>query len=508
MRNMTQDKVIVIGAGMGGLSAAIRLQYAGYQVELFEKQDIPGGKMHQIKADGHQFDVGPTLVMMPEVYQSVFHDVGKNPDDYIPLIKLEPMYHVYFKGTPYRKYSVNNNLIDLMETFEAKGQDNALGFLKYMSAIYERYQIALNHFIRRPFRNKTDMYNPFMLRQALKLKTFDSASDMMGKFIPDYDLQNMLSFQTLYIGVSPTDGPSLYNIIPMIELLYGVWTFEGGMYTMAEQMAKLFQELGGTIHYNSPVEEILIVDKAVQGVQVQGAKHYAPYVVCNADFPYAAQELIEHNQVATKKYRKENLDNLDYSCSCLVFYWGVDGTFPELEGHQFIVSENLKHNMDQIFAGELLDDPSIYLSIPSHLDPGMAPAGKSSFYLLIPVSELGMAQYPFDEEHIDYYRQKAFETLANLPGLEDLSKKITLERIMTPNDFAQQFHAYRGATFGLRPTLRQSNHWRPQAKAKEISGLYFAGSSIHPGAGVPITLESGKISAEELRRDNPKDDFT
>lgn len=152
--------------------------------------------------------------------------------------KLDPMYEVYFKDEPYRHYEVSSDLTKLMEMVEKKGPENARGFLQYLSEIYTRYQVALDHFITRPFRNKKDIYNPFMMQQALKLKTFDSADHMMASFMPDKDLQQMLSFQTLYIGVSPQKGPSLYNIIPMIELLYGVWFIEGGMHTMAQGMAR------------------------------------------------------------------------------------------------------------------------------------------------------------------------------------------------------------------------------------------------------------------------------
>lgn len=501
-----KKKVIVIGAGMGGLSAAVRLQTAGYDVEIFEQESMPGGKMHQIKDKGHTFDVGPSLVMMPSIYQDLFRQAGRNPDDYIPMIKLDPMYEVYFKDNPYRHYKVNGELTDLMKIMESKGPENARGFLEYLSEIYKRYQVAFDHFLTRPFRKASDIYNPFMLWQALKLKTFDSADNMMASFMPDKDLQQMLSFQTLYIGVSPKKGPSLYNIIPMIELLYGVWFIEGGMHTMAEQSAKLFEELGGVIHYNTHVDKILTNNRQVTGISIDGEEINSSYVVCNADFPYAMTNLIDEEEVKGK-YTQEKIDNMDYSCSCLVFYWGLDKDYPELAAHTFIISEDLDDNLNSIFDGRLIDDPSIYLHIPSKADANLAPEGKSSFYTLIPVSELVTSDYEWNDEIIDYYRQKAFDTLSKLPGLSDIKEQISLEHIFTPEDFKKHFSAYRGATFGLQPTLKQSNHWRPQAKSMQCQGLYFTGSSTHPGAGVPIVIESGKICAEELRRDEPSDDF-
>lgn len=500
------EKVLVVGAGMGGLSAAIRLQQAGYEVEVYEKESVPGGKMHQIKAEGHTFDVGPTLVMMPKVYREVFEQAGKDPDDYIPMVRLEPMYDVYFKDTPYRHYSVSSDLTQLMALAESRGPENARGFLKYLSAIYERYQVALDHFITRPFRSRKDIYNPFMLRQALKLKTFDSADKMMASFIPDNDLRQMLSFQTLYIGVSPQKGPSLYTIIPMIELLYGVWFIKGGMHTMAEGMARLFQELGGRIHYDSPVEEVLADNKKVRGIRTGDQDVTSDYVVCNADFPYAITKLIRE-PAHRGRYTPEKIQKMDYSCSCLVFYWGVDQTYPDLAPHTFLIAKDLDDNLSRIFDGRLIEDPSMYLHIPSQVDPEMAPEGRSSFYLLIPVSEKNTSTYDWTQQTISHYREKAFQALSELPGLADLPSHISLERIFTPSDFEEHFNAFHGATFGLQPTLRQSNHWRPQSKSMDCEGLYFCGSSIHPGAGVPIVLESGRICAEELRRDNQEDAF-
>lgn len=513
-------KVLVIGAGVGALSAAIRLQYAGYSVEIFEKEALPGGKMYQIQRDGFTFDVGPTLVMMPSIYQELFLLTGRDPNDYIPMTRLDPMYDVFFTN-PERRYSVNTDLTHLMQMAESKGPENARGFLNYLSAIYERYQVALDHFITRPFRRRREAYTPFMLKQALKLKTFDSAERMMADFMPNPDLHQMLSFQTLYIGVSPKDGPSLYNIIPMIELLYGVWFIKGGMHTMAKSLAALFEELGGQIHYNSPVERILTEaggnrpdgnrksrhrkpKHSVVGIEVAGKTIEAPYVVCNADFPYAITRLIQEEPVRGR-YTPDTVDKMKYSCSCMIFYWGVKGTFPELEVHSFIIAEDLSENLDRIFDGRLIEDPSVYLHIPSKADPSMAPEGHSAFYVLVPVSDLVTSEAKWNDETIAYYREKALAVLKRLPGLESLSELILTEDVFSPQDFESRFNAYRGATFGLRPTLRQSNHWRPQAKSMNCDGLYFCGSSTHPGAGVPIAMQSGKIAAEELCLDEKEE---
>lgn len=490
-------KIIVIGAGIGGLSAAIKLQNQGYNVEIYEKGFQPGGKMHQIKDKGFTFDVGPTIVMMPDVYRDVFRNAGRNPEDYIPMKRLDPMYDVYFKDDVYRHYEVGSDLVSLIAIAEKMGGNNAAGLLAYLSDIFERYQIALKHFISRPFRRKRDIYNPYMLYQAYKLKTLNSADKMMAQYIENKDLQQMLSFQTLYIGVSPKKGPSLYNIIPMIELLYGIWFIEGGMHTMALQMARLFEELGGKIHYGQNVSEIVIDGGSVSGIRVNESFVESDIVLSNADFPYTMKHLIKDTKTKGK-YTDQKIEKMDYSCSCLIFYWGVKGTYESQKVHNFVICKDLDTNLDSIFDGRLIEDPSIYYHIPSNIDRTMAPEGHSTFYVLMPVPELGTTQVPYDEETVNHYRKKALEAMHGIEGLEDLESNIVLEHVYTPEDFEGNFNAYRGATFGLQPTLLQSNHFRPQSKSMQCEGLYFTGSSTHPGAGVPIVIEGGRIAADEI----------
>lgn len=493
--------VSVVGAGVAGLASAIRLQQAGYDVTIYEKESLPGGKMHRIEKDGYHFDLGPSIVMMPELYREIFEVAGRNPDDYIPMKRLDPMYTAYFDDGK-DAVDMSSDLVQLMQTLEGISEEDAEGFLKYLEDIYERYNIAKNHFLQRPFRNKRDFYNPSTLLQALKLKTFDTATHSIEKYIKNKRLQQMISFQTLYIGISPHNGPSLYNIIPMIEFLYGVWFIEGGMHTMAKAMETLFRELGGTVHYDSPVEEILIEGGYAKGVRLPSGRVLSDYVMCNADFPYAMKHLVKEPS-AKGKYTDEKIDNMDYSCSCFVMYLGMDRKYEDIDQvHNFVFSDDLDHNLNQVFDGTLLDDPSFYLYMGSKIDPSLAPEGKDGLYLLVPVSELSTAQYDWNADTIAYYREKVLNRLQKLPGFENVKEEIVSETYTTPVDFKEKFNAYNGACFGLRPTLTQSNHMRPQSKATHCENLYFTGSSTHPGAGVPIVLLSARIAVEELLLDD------
>ena len=492
--------VTVIGAGVAGLASAIRLQNKGYSVTIIEKDNLPGGKMNRVQLDGYQFDLGPTIVMMPELYREVFEEAGKDPDDYIPMERLDPMYSSYFdKGKVC--YEVSNDLVKNIEMFESISSEDADGFLKYLSDLYHRFNIAKNHFLQRPFRDAKDFYNPSTLSQGLKLKTLNSAENLLKKYIKDERMRQMISFQTLYIGISPAKGPSLYTIIPMIEFLYGIWFIKGGMHTMATAMERLFLELGGEIEFNSEVEQIVIEDGKATGVSVDGEIRHSDLVMCNADFPYAMKNLIKEPQYKGK-YTDKKIDDMDYSCSCFVLYLGMDKKYPEVENiHNFVFSEDLDKNIKQIFNGETIEDPSLYMYIASKKDKSMAPEGKDGIYVLMPISDLKTMKYEWTDEVAAMYREKMLLKLKNLPGMADIEEEIVTETMITSLDFESQYNAYNGATFGLRPTLTQSVHMRPQSKATHCDNLYFTGSSTHPGAGVPIVLLSSKIAVGELLKD-------
>ncbi|UOR13841.1 phytoene desaturase family protein [Halobacillus amylolyticus] len=497
-----RKKVIVVGAGVAGLASAIRLQHAGYQVELYEKESKPGGKMNQIEIDGYKFDLGPSIVMMPELYREIFELCGRNPDDYIPMEKLDPIYRAYFSDMPDNPFDISSDLTELTKTIESISEEDTEGFFKYLHEIYKRFIVAKHDILQRPFRKQTDFYNLPMLKKAMKLKTFDTADQFIGKYIKNERLKQLISFQTLYIGISPIKSPSFYTMIPMIQFLYGVWFIKGGMYTMALAMERLFKELGGTVYYNKNVQEICVENHKATGIMVDDQKAPADLVVCNADFPYAMKNLVK-DPSAKGKYTDRKIDRMKYSCSCFLLYLGMDRKYEEVERvHNFIFNEKLDQNLQDIFDGKKLTNASFYVYIASKMDPSLAPEGKDGLYILMPVSNVASANYEWNQETIQYYRSYILNELKKIKGFENIDHEIVTETCITPLDFESKFNAYNGASFGLQPTLSQSNHMRPQSKATHCDNLYFTGSSTHPGAGVPIVLLSAKITTQELIKDD------
>lgn len=271
---------------------------------------------------------------------------------------------------------------------------------------------------------------------------------------------------------------------------------------MAEGMARLFQELGGDLRTSSPVEEIVVRRGRAKGVIVDGAFYPADAVVCAADFPYAMKHLVKDER-ARGSYTDEKIDSMDYSCSCFILYLGLDKQYPAESLHAIRFASDFKKNVTDIFdEGRFPDDPSFYLYAPSVIDPALAPEGMQGLYVLVPVACLPEEGADWSEEAVASFRERVLDLVERETAYDDVRDHIVYEKLYTPADFAERFNAYRGATFGLRPTLLQSNYWRPHNKAEHCKGLYFCGSSTHPGAGVPIVLLSARLAAEELRRDD------
>ncbi|TGG88887.1 phytoene desaturase family protein [Geotoga petraea] len=492
--------VIVVGAGTAGLASAIRLQNNGYDVEIYEKNPKVGGRMYQVEEKGFKFDVGPTIVMMPNIYKEVFEQAGRNSEDYIPMQKLNPIYSIQY--TKDESVDVSTDLADLTEFLEGISEEDTLGYYRYLTQTYKRYLVAKDHFIEKPFRKPSDFYNPKTLLNAYRLKTFNNAYNEISKFVKDDRLMKMLSFQTLYIGISPHNGPSIYTIIPMIETIYGVWYINGGMYTMATSMAKLFEELGGKIYLNSSVEEVVIKDKKANGVVVNGEVIEADYVVVNADFPYAMKNLIK-NEKDRGKYTNKKIDKMDYSCSVFLMYLGLNKKVSDdTRLHNIVFADDFEQNISDIFDGNDPKDPSIYMYIPTKIDDSLAPKGKEVLYVLAPVPELKTRGHKWTQDEINEYKKIVYDKIKMKKGLGNIEDFVEFEKIFTPNNFESEFNAMHGATFGLAPTLLQSNYFRPQNKFRYAENLYFTGSSVHPGAGVPIALTSAKLAADELMKDD------
>jgi phytoene desaturase len=491
-------KITIIGAGTSGLAAGIRLQSLGFACEIYEKNEAVGGRMYQIKENGFTFDVGPTIVLMPQMYKELFEMSGAKSEDYIHMTLVEPMNTIHYPDGI--ALQISSNLPKFISQLESFSEKETVGYLQYLSDVYERYVRAKEAFLEKSYRKPSDFYNFKTFHALAKLRTLNNAYQSISSFVKEDKLRKALSFQTLYIGVSPFSGPSIYTIIPMIELLYGVWYIKGGMYQMAKAMERRFLELGGKIHLNQPVDEIIIDKGVAKGIRVHGDVIYSDIVLSNADFPWAMKHLVK-DEKHKGKYQDKKIDRMKYSSSAFIMYFGLNKKYPTTV-HQIHFTKDFKKNIDDLFNGVVPEDPSYYLYSPTQIDLDLAPEGCEVLYVLVPVPSLHQNHLVWHKDAVTNLRLKVLNRIKKLKGFEDIEDHIVYEKIFTPETFKDKFNLAFGATFGLQPSLFQSLYYRPQATIKSVKILYFVGSSNHPGAGVPIVLMSAKIVTNEIVRDH------
>ncbi len=488
------QKVVVVGAGFAGLATAIRLQVAGYEVTVVEKRTKVGGRAYRLEDSGYTFDMGPSLVTLPSLFRELFALAGRNFDDYVKLIPLDPYYRIYFPDDGYTQYIDYSGNTERMKRelakFDPRDAERYEPFLKSIDPIFKTGYLK---FGSQPFMRLWDQMKlvPQMLKMNAILPVYQF---MKGKFHHEYNRRAM-GFQSLFLGGNPASVPAIYAMLPAIERHEGVWyAQDGGMYGVILAFAKLYAELGGKLITNCAVKEIMIENRRATGVRLADDSILpADIVVSNADTSWTYKYLIktEHRRFWTDR----KVESMKRGMSLFLLYIGTDRQYPKLFHHTLILSEQYRETLQAIFKGKKLSEQySIYAHAPTRSDPSMAPEGGDSIYMLIPVPTLdaGIAWETYGavmEESVIHFLEHDF-------GLEDLSKHIKVLHRMTPLDFQDDLLAYQGSTFSFEPTLLQSAYFRAHNRSEDFANLYIVGGGTHPGAGVPGVLLTAKIAAD------------
>ncbi len=483
-------KIIVIGSGFGGLGAAIRLAAKGHQVEIFEKRDKLGGRAYVYDINGFKFDGGPTVITAPYIFDEIFEAAGRRRDDYFTLTPLDPFYRIFNHDGRYFDY--HHHVADTLTQIDQWNPADKPGYQKMVTRTEEIFQRFMK-FTDKPFLQLKDMLG--IMPDAIKLQSYLGMYGFVSRFIKDEFLRRVFSFHPLLVGGNPFDTPSLYALIQTFERKWGVYYAMGGTGAIVQGLGRLFDELGGRVHFNTAVAEIIIENRQAVGVRLaDGSTHYADEIVCNGDVAFTYRHLIpaEHR----RKYTDRKLEKMDYSMSLFVLYFGTKRRYTDsvLRHHNIITNERYQGLLNDIFNQHRLpDDFSLYLHMPTLTDPSIAPPGCELFYVLAPVPHL--------DSGTDWtqmakpYRDKIIQFLeANY--LPDLQANIITEHYIDPLHFQNTLNSYKGAAFSVKPTMLQSAWLRPHNRSEEFANLYFVGAGTHPGAGVPAVLSSGKIAAE------------
>jgi phytoene desaturase len=490
---MTEKKsAIIIGAGIGGIATSIYLAKNGYNVTVFEKNSTPGGRCGQLIRDGHRFDLGATMLIMPATYQELFKSLG------IPLFEnneikpLENLYKIYFDNNEILAFSPDKEKMKIqLEKIEpgsfAKSQ-------KYVADGYKIFQIGMNKLIGRNFDNIFQFANFKNIGMLIKLKTYISNWRYVKKFFSNPHLRMAYTFQNIYVGQSPFDSPALFSMVPAAELTEGSLFPIGGMYKIVENLLSEAQSVGVSFHYNKPAKEIRVSSKKAESIIFEdGSEIKADIIVANADLPYVYRNLLPDHG------KSRRLDRLKYSCSAICFHWGLDKVYPQLGHHSVFLSDEFREGLNLIFKEKSVSDhPSFYVHAPVRTDPTAAPENQDTLSFIIGTGHVDKKKNQDWDELKKKTRIAVIQRLKQL-GMEDIEEHIKFEISYTPENWESACNISRGSVFGsLAHNLLQMGYFRPHNQHSHYKNLFFVGGSTHPGNGIPNVLLSAKLTAERI----------
>ena len=490
---MTLKKsAVIIGAGIGGIAIAIYLAKKGYYVSVFEKNSSPGGRCGQLIRDGHRFDLGATMLMMPEIYREIFDSLG------IPLFEkneikpLDNLYKIYFDNNEIITFTTDKEKMKLQhEKIEPGSYEKSR---KYVADGYEIFQIGINKLIGRNFDNVFQFANFRNIGMLIKLKTYISNWRYVKRFFSNPHLRMAYTFQNIYVGQSPFSSPALFSMVPAAELTEGSFFPIGGMFTIVETLLAEAITAGVSFSYNKPVKNIRVSGKKAESIILEdGSEIKADVVVANADLPYVYRKLLP------EKGKSRRLDRKKYSCSAICFHWGLDKTYPQMGHHSVFLSDGFREGLDRIFKDKSISDhPSFYIHAPARTDPAAAPSGQDTLSFIV------------GSGHVDKMKKQDWDKLKKKThtavvqrlkqlGLEDIEEHIKFEICYTPESWENACNITRGSVFGsLAHNLMQMGYFRPHNQHSRYKNLFFVGGSTHPGNGIPNVLLSAKLTAERI----------
>ena len=484
-----QPHAIVIGSGFGGLAAAVRLGARGYRVTVLEKCDSPGGRARVFRQDGFSFDAGPTIITAPFLFDELWEMCGRKLSDDVELRPVSPFYRIRFDDGEVFDYTGDADAMRRqVARFEPADVD---GYDRFLKTSQEACRIGFEERGHVSFARWQTM--AVMVPEMLKAKAHRSVASVVASHFRNTRLRTVFSFHPLLIGGNPFSVSAIYCLVAFLERQWGVHFAMGGTFSLVQGLIGLIEGQGGTVRLGAEVAEILVERGNATGVRLADGEHvHADIVVSNADSAWTYRHLIAPRH--RKRWTDRKIAKARYSMSLFVWYFGTDRTYPDVSHHTILLGERYKALLADIFRHHVLsDDFSLYLHRPTATDPSLAPEGCDSFYVLSPVPHLDSGTDW--KTQAEGYRQliAAYLSATVLPGLE---AAIVSSKMMTPQDFQDELHAYKGAAFSLEPVITQTAYFRPHNKSEEIGNLFLVGAGTHPGAGVPGVLSSARVLDE------------
>ncbi|CAN5589986.1 phytoene desaturase [soil metagenome] len=486
--------VIIVGAGPGGLAAALLLAHAGVNVHIVEKQSRVGGRCSALEEEGFRFDLGPTFFLYPAVLERIFKLIGRDLHTDVPMVRLDPQYRIILGNDGDLLCTPNlERMQKEVAKFNVNDAANVGRFLSENRVKLERFRPVLES----AFLGWSDLFKLSLLKLLPTLRPWASLDRELHRYFEDPRIRLAFSFQSKYLGMSPFNCPSLFSILSYLEYDFGVWHPIGGCSAVSEAMARIAMDMGVTISLNDPVTEVVFEGKKAVGVKTDSGTHLADAVVMNADFAQAMTKLVPDR--LRRRWTDTKIAKKRYSCSTFMMYLGLSGEPAPLDHHTIYTSQNYVENLKDIEQRHVLsEDPSLYIQNAGVTDNTLAPPGQSTLYVLAPVTHL--------HGNVDWATQKSafratvLKQLQKL-GLKDVESRIRFEKVLTPQCWQDDYDVYRGATFNLAHNLGQMLHLRPRNRFEDLDNMYLVGGGTHPGSGLPVIYESARITTRLLLDD-------
>lgn len=493
---MQNKRIVVIGAGFGGLAAAALLAKDGHKVIVIEKNEMVGGRARVWREAGFSFDMGPSWYLMPDAFETYFAHFGKKPQDLYNLIRLDPSYRIFFG--PNDKLDISSDLETNIKLFESIEPGSGQKLVEYLEQAKYQYDVSMKQFLYKNFTSIFDFFNKRMLTEGRKLHVFENLDAFTKRYFKSERLQKILQYSMVFLGGAPSNTPALYSVINHADFNLGVWYPEGGFASVATAMQKLAESYGAEFIFNSEVTEIVVEDGIAKKVKTAIQEFDADIVIGNGDYHHIETKLLPK---AARSYSDRYWNNRTVAPSAFIIYLGLDKELSSLSHHNLVLSNDWTKHFNAIFdKPSWPEEPSYYVCAPAKTDSTVAPAGKENLFVLVPIAS-GLPETPeFREE----FANKIIAHFENEIG-ETITPHIVVKRIFTGTDFAKDYNAFKGTALGLSHTLMQTAMFRPRMKSKKVKNLYFTGQFTQPGIGVPMTLISGQLTRDNISLDYGQD---
>lgn len=484
-----KKKIAVIGSGFSGLSAAAYLAKAGNEVHVFEKHDQPGGRARQFSTEqGYLFDMGPSWYWMPDIIESFFADFGYESSDFFELISLNPQFEIIFSKD---KISVPADVEELKILFEQIEKGAGWQLEKFLKSAKFKYEVGMQDFVNKPCHNWLEFISPRIAKNALKLDLLTNFRTYVARYFKSEKLRILMEFPVIFLGASPKDIPALYSLMNFGGYALGTHYPKGGFYQLVLAMKKIAETQGAVFHFNKTVERIDTHNSKVTSLRINGKTYEFDAVIASSDYHHTETLLNED----LRNYSEAYWQNKTFAPSSLIYYLGINQTIPNLKHHTLFFENDLDEHIDCIYGEKKWPEkPLFYACCPSKTDNAVAPKGKENLFLLIPLA-IGIE----DEEIIrEKYLTEMLSRIEKHTGITDLRSKIEYQRSYCARDFVSDYNAYGGNAYGLANTLGQTAVLKPKIRNKKLKNLFYTGQLTVPGPGVPPSIISGKIVANEI----------